>query len=704
MITLNNERLINREISWLHFNGRVLQEAIDQKNPLMERIKFLGIFSNNRDEFFRVRIATLKRMLKYREVEGEDTQPVQDIIDEISRIVKEQERTFTWTYRKIVLELYRENIILLNENQLTERQGEIIRKYFREKVRPYLFPIMIDLLENISTLKDKSIYLGVVCRDSKDPEHEDYALVKVPSKIHSRFFTFPPEVGQNYIILLDDIIRYCLDDVFGVFGFDTFEAYTIKFTRDAELDLDYDVSKSFVETMYESVKKRKRGNPVRFVYDEKMPKKLLKKLRKKLGLKNDDDIRAGGRYHNFKDFMDFPQFNKPELYFELRRPMFHPDLPINQSVFEVLKQKDIILHYPYQSFQHIVDWLREASIDPRVTTIKMTFYRTARYSNVVNALVNAARSGKSVTVFMELQARFDEEANIQLTEKFQEEGVKVIQAIPGYKVHSKLIFIRRREDHGNMNYVNVSTGNFNESTARLYADDSILTANQEIAEDVNRVFYLFEERYVQPQLNSLIISPFYMREFFMEMLDNEMRNAAQGKEAWAILKLNNLTDQAIGEKLYEASQAGVKITLIVRSICVIIPGIKGLSENLEAFSIVDRFLEHSRILVFHNDNSPRFYITSADWMPRNFDHRIETSMPVYDPEIQQELMDMLKIQMRDNQKARIISKEKPNQYRILEQEEKIRSQTEIYNYLRKKYSVKGKTVEQEELPDDVRSD
>ena len=696
MITLDNNKLINREISWLHFNERVLQEAIDPKTPLLERIKFLGIFSNNRDEFFRVRIATLKRMLRYREEEGEDTKPVQNILNEISHIVKEQERTFTWTYRKLVLDLYRENIVLLNENQLTDKQGKIIRKYFREKVRPYLFPIMLDLLENISTLKDKSIYLGVVCKDSRDEEHEDYALVKVPSKIHSRFFTFPPEVGQNYIILLDDIIRYCLDDVFGVFGFDTFEAYTIKFTRDAELDLDYDVSKSFVEAMYESVKKRKRGNPVRFVYDETMPKKLLRKLRKKLGLKNDDDIRPGGRYHNFKDFMDFPKFNKPELYFEPRPPMFHPDLPINQSVFEALKKKDIILHYPYQSFQHIVDWLREASIDPRVTTIKMTFYRTAKYSNVVNALVNAARSGKSVTVFMELQARFDEEANIQLTEKFQEEGVKVIQAIPGYKVHSKLIFIRRREEHGYMNYVNVSTGNFNESTARLYADDAILTANQEIAEDVNRTFYLFEERYVQPQLNSLIIAPFYMREFFMEMLDNEMRNARQGKEARVILKLNNLTDKAIAGKLYEASQAGVKITLIVRSICVVIPGVQGLSENIDAFSIVDRFLEHSRVLFFHNNADPRFYITSADWMPRNFDHRIETCMPIYDAEIQKELMDMLKIQMKDNQKARIISKERPNQYRTSNQEERIRSQVEIYDYLKHKHSTKNKTVEQEE--------
>ena len=697
MIELNNDKLTNREISWLHFNERVLQEALDESNPLLERIKFLGIFSNNRDEFFRVRIATLKRLKKLRELEGGNDKAVQDVLDSISDIVKEQEKTFTWAYRKLVLELYRENIVLLNEKQLSEEQGKEVRKYFREKVRPYLFPIMLNSLENINTLKDRSIYLGVVCRSTKDPDCEDYALAKVPSKVHSRFYTMKPELGRNFIILLDDVIRYCLDDVFGVFGYDSFEAYTVKFTRDAELDVDYDVSKSFIEAMAESIKKRKRGMPVRFVYDEEMPKKLLDKLRKKLKLKNDDDIRSGGRYHNFKDFIDFPKFDRPALYYRKMAPMFHPDLPINQSIFQRIRDKDICLHYPYQSFQHVIDWLREASIDPKVTAIKMTFYRTARYSNVVNALINAARSGKAVTVFMELQARFDEEANIQLTGKFKDEGVKVIQAIPGYKVHSKLILVKRREEEGYVNYANISTGNFNESTAKLYADDALFTSDPGITSDVDRVFQLFEERYSQPHLNQLIIAPFNKREFFLELLDKEIENAHAGKEAWAIIKLNNITDRPIAEKLYEASKAGVKLNLIVRSICVVIPGIEGLSENIEAFSIVDRFLEHSRVLVFANAGHPKYFITSADWMPRNFDNRIEATCPILDKGIQKELLAMLQIQIQDNQKARIISKTNPNQYRQTDDEKMMRSQVEIYNYLKKKHYKKEKSVMKEDI-------
>jgi polyphosphate kinase len=695
MIELDDDKLINREISWLQFNERVLQEALDESNPLLERVSFMGIFSNNRDEFFRVRIATLRRMVKVYEDEEKDPTVIQKVLTEVDRIVKEQEQSFTWAYRKLVLALYRENIVLLNEHQLTEEQGKIVRKHFREKVRPYLFPIMLDLLEKTSMLKDRSIYLAIDMEKSTTQE-KDYALVKVPSKIHSRFFELPNELGRHYIILLDDVIRYCLDDVFGVFGFDRFKAYTIKFTRDAELDVDYDVSKSFLEAMAESLKKRKQGVPVRFVYDETMPRKLLKKLLKTLEIKEEDSIRPGGRYHNFKDFMDFPKFKKPHLYHKPMPPLFHPDLPINQSVFETVRKKDIMLHYPYQSFQHIIDWLREASIDPKVSVIKMTFYRTARYSNVVNALINAARSGKAVTVFMELQARFDEEANIQLTQKFTEEGVKVIQAIPGFKVHSKLILIRRRENSGYRFYTNISTGNFNESTAKIYADDAILTSRQDIAADVERIFQLFEERYALPKLNKLVISPFYMRQFNMDLIDNEIQNAKQGREAWMLIKLNNLTDKAIAQKLYEASQAGVKITLIIRGICVVVAGIEGLSDNIEAFSIVDRYLEHSRVIVFANNGDPKFFITSADWMPRNFDHRIETTMPVEDDSLKQELMDMLQIQIRDNTKARHLMKDRFNQYRRLHNDEKVQSQVEIYHYLKNKHYASDDAVLKED--------
>lgn len=697
MIELSDKKLINRDISWLNFNERVLQEAMDRANPLLERVNFLGIFSNNRDEFYRVRIAALKRLQKIEDAEGGNPEAVQEVLDKVAEILENQDKKFSWVYRKLVIELYRENIVLINEKQLSEAQGKEVRKYFREKVRPYLFPLMLDNLENITMLKDRSIYLAVICKNSKDEEQVEYAIAKVPSKMHSRFIRLASDVGRHYIIMLDDVIRYCLDDVFGVFGYDTFEAYTIKFTRDAELDVDYDVSKSFLEAMAESVKKRKKGNPVRFIYDDTMPKKLLTKLRKRLKLKNDDDIRPGTRYHNFKDFMDFPKFNdKKHLYFKKQPPMFHPALPINASIFDVIRQKDVCLHYPYQSFQHIVDWLREASIDPNVTTIKMTFYRTAKYSNVVNALINAARSGKSVTVFMELQARFDEEANIQLTGKFKEEGVKVIQAIPGYKVHSKLIYIKRKENGGSRSYANISTGNFHESTAKIYADDALLTSNQEITQEVDRIFQLFEERYSRPVFKHLIISPFYTRDFFLDLFDKEMKNVKKGKEAWVIVKLNNLTDKRLANKIYEASQAGVKITLIIRGICVVVPGIKGLSENIEAFAIVDKYLEHSRVLVYANGGEPKFFITSADWMPRNLDHRIETTAPVLDVAIQEELLNMLLIQMKDNTKSRWLTKENPNQYRKSDNDAVIQSQVEIFEYLKKRHYEEEVSVKQED--------
>ncbi len=686
MKELDGKNLINREISWLHFNGRVLQEAIDERNPLLERVKFLGIFSNNRDEFFRVRVATLKRLKQVKEKEGEDVQQLQEVLDKISIILQEQEKEYNWAYRKLVADLYQEKIVIINEKQLNEKQGEIVKAYFKEKVRPYIFPLMINSLVDVDSLKDRSSFLAVICKKSDQPEVEDYALVKIYTKIHSRFLTLPGEMGEQYIIFLDDVMRYCMADVFGVFGFDTFESYAIKFTRDAEIDLDHDVSKSFIAMMSEGVKKRKKGNPVRFIYDKNMPKKLLKVLTKKLKLKNQDDAIGSDRYHNFKDFLAFPEFDLPNLYNKKLPPLPHPDFPLHQSIFDKIREKDYALHYPYQSFQHIVDWLREASIDPNVRSIKMTFYRTAKYSNVVNALINAARNGKSVTVFMELQARFDEEANILLTGKFKEEGVKVIQAIPGYKVHGKLIHIKRKEEDGYRSYVNISTGNFHESTAKLYADDSLLTANQEIAKEVDRIFRLFEERYTIPKFEHLVISPFYQRDFFIKLLNKEIANAKKGKEAWVMVKLNNITDDKIANKLYEASKAGVKITLNVRGICVVQPKVKGLSDNIEGFSIVDRFLEHSRVLVFANGGAPRYFITSADWMIRNFDRRIEVTCPIYDKDIQAEFRDMLEIQQKDNVKSRIISKKTPNTYKKRKSTaDKVRSQEAIYEYLKEKY-------------------
>jgi polyphosphate kinase len=677
--------LLNREISWLHFNERVLQEAADKRNPLIERLKFLGIFSNNRDEFFRVRVATLNRMVKFGQSQPDASFNPKKILIEINEIVQTQEHEFINIYHEIVKDLESSNIFLLNETQLTPEQGEFVKKYFQEKVRVFLFPIMIRSLKDITSLVDRSIYLAVSLKSSGKKVKDDHALIELPTRLVNRFLILPREDNKQFVMLLDDVIRFCLSEIFSIFGYDEFEAYTVKVTRDAEIDVDTDVSKSFLEVMTDSIKQRKRGIPVRFIYDNEIPKTLLNLLTKKLDITREDPTRGGGRYHNFKDFMAFPNLGHPELEYPPLPPLLHPDIPTNASIISLMKQKDIMLHYPYQSFRYVIDLLREASIDPKVRSIKMTIYRAAKNSSVINALINAARNGKYVTVYMELQARFDEEANIYWAERLHEEGVKVIQSIPGFKVHAKLLLIRRKENNRNVLYGMISTGNFNEDTARVYADDSLLTSHPVICMDAYNAFHQMESAIRPFKYKDLILAPFAMRNFFINLINQEMKNAKAGKEAWIILKLNNLVDEIIVRKLYRASQAGVNIRLIIRGVCVLIPGIPGLSDNIEGIAIVDRFLEHSRVLVFYNAGHPLYYITSADWMVRNFDNRIEVACPVYDKKIQEDLQRMLDIQWADNQKARLIRKGSPNLYKKSE-EPPLQSQIEIYRYFQGKGS------------------
>jgi polyphosphate kinase len=676
------EKFVNREISWLEFNGRVLQEAADETTPLIERVKFLGIFSNNLDEFFRVRVATLNRLLDF-DKKNDDNLNINPrrTLKEINRIDAEQQKEFARIFRKLVRELAHEGIHIINEKDLSEEHGTYIRKFFNNNVRSQLFPIMLGNLKS-SSLIDKSIYLAIRLTKKSHSGEEQFAIIRVPAGPLSRFLILPPSDGQQYIILLDDVIRYCFDDIFSIFGYDHFEAYTFKFTRDAELDIDNDVSKSFLEIITESLKQRKLGAPVRFIYDKNMPGKLLGMLKQKLDISETDTLSKSGRYHNFKDFMSFPELGRHDLLFEPTLPLEHRRIPKKESILSVLRDRDIMLHYPYQSFSYIIDLLREASIDPQVRSIKMTLYRVARDSNVINALINAARNGKSVTVFMELQARFDEEANIYWAGKMQEEGIKLIQGIPGFKVHCKLLIIRRKEGDKNVYYANIGTGNFNEQTARVYADDSLLTSNQQITAEVNSVFHLFESKYNPPKFNRLVVAPFQMRNFFIRMINAEINQAKAGKEAWCILKLNNLVDDKIITKLYQAGQAGVKVRVICRGTCTMIPGLKGFSENIEAISIVDKFLEHSRVLIFNNGGDEKYFISSADWMVRNLDNRIEVACPVLDKGIQQELKTMLLIQLKDNTKARIVNHEEPNFYKDRDKLPRIRSQMEIYNYLK----------------------
>jgi polyphosphate kinase len=673
--------LVNREISWLYFNGRVLQEASDKSNPLLERLKFLGIFSNNRDEFFRVRVATLNRMLRVGNLSYDSTINPRKVLKQIFEIVQVQEREFMTVYEEIVNELRTHGINILDETKLNKEQGHFVKRYFHEQVRVGLFPIMISNLKQFPSLVDKSIYLAVKLSRSDRKTKSDYALIELPTRTLSRFLILPSADKNHYVILLDDVVRYCLSEIFSVFGYDTFSAFTVKITRDAELDFDSDVSKSFLEVVSESLKQRKRGQPVRFVFDKGMSDDLLRFLQKKLEIGKNDPIRGGGRYHNFKDFMNFPTLGHRELMYEPLPPLKHKDLAENRSVLSVVKQKDIMLHFPYQSFQYIIDLLREASIDPKVRSIKMTIYRAAKNSSVINALINAARNGKYVTVFMELQARFDEEANISWTQRLKEEGVKVIHGIPGFKVHSKLILVRRKENNKDFYYSLIGTGNFNEDTARVYADLSLLTANQDICQDVVNAFHMMEASLKPYRYEKLIVSPFSMRNFFIKMLSREIRNAKEGKEAWVIIKLNSLVDEAIVKKLYRASQAGVKISLIIRGICVLKPGVEGLSENIHGISIVDRFLEHARVIVFANGGKHQVYITSADWMVRNFDNRVEVACPVENRELKEELMEMLRIELADNVKARYIGGDEANLY-VKKNGKKIRSQSEFYNFLK----------------------
>jgi polyphosphate kinase len=678
-------RYTNREASWLSFNERVLQEAADPATPLIERIKFLGIFSSNLDEFYRVRVATLKRILntdrKSRVLLGEAPDNVLVRIEET--VIRLHEK-FDDIYSGIVRELGENGIVMVNEHELTSEQNEYVHEYFQENVRPLLFPVLIDNLEKFPVLKDNAIYLAVLLRKKKASKSPDHAIIEVPTNSLSRFLVLPKNDGKTRIILLDDVIRLGMDLIFSMFGYTRYEAFTIKVTRDAELEQDDDITKSFYEKMSKSLRQRKTGAPVRFVYDHRIPSDFLKLLIKKNHLKQDDTLIPGGRYHNFRDFMGFPAVGPPMLRYEPLPPLNHPDLDPRQSIISVMKKKDILLHYPYQTFNHLIDLLREASFDPKVSSIKMTLYRVAKNSSVANALIRAVRNGKSVTVVIELQARFDEEANIYWTDRLREEGVKIIHGVPNLKVHSKLCLITRIEHGREVLYANVATGNYNENTARIYSDHGLLTSDKRITRDVERLFEFFDNNYKSFRYNHLVVSPFSMRARMTALIHQEMKNARNGKPASIILKSNSLFDKGMIDLLYDASRAGVRITLIVRGICSLIPGVPGMSENIDAFSIVDRFLEHSRIYIFHNDGDELYYISSADWMTRNIDRRVEVTCPIYDPSIQRELREFIDIQLRDNQKARYLDEGRENVYRRDSGAEPVRAQPDIYRLLKSK--------------------
>jgi len=675
--------LINRDISWLSFNARVLQEASDKTLPLIERIKFLGIFSNNLDEFFRVRVGTYKRMINLgknaRYYIGENPSKV---LQKIQSVVVQHQKEFDRIYAEILLELKKKNIYIVDEKELSKSQGLYVKNYFKEMVRPLLVPIMIQHTNKLPYLRDKSIYLAVKLSHKVKNKDSRYALIQVPDDL-PRFVQLPDDQKKpgTYIILLDDVIRYCLEDIFFVFNYDTYGAYTIKLTRDAELDIDSDLSKSITEKISKSLKQRKIGEPVRLVYDAKIPKDMLDFLTKSMKIDKNQALLPGGRYHNFKDFMQFPKVGGAEMVSTPLPTLEHPKLKGNKSMFELLRKEDVLLTFPYQTFDHIIDFLREAAIDPAVTSIKITLYRVAKNSKIINALVNALQNGKSVTVVVELQARFDEQANLNLANKLQDEGATLIYGVQGLKVHSKIIYISRKEGIKTVNYAHVGTGNFNESTARVYSDFSLFTSDNRVTSEVEKVFHFFKNNYKAGTYKHLLVAPFFMRNKLLKLIQNEIKNAKAKKPALIQLKLNSLTDEELIKKLYVASNAGVKVQLIIRGICSLVPGVKGMSENIEAISLVDQYLEHARSMLFYNNGDELVYISSADWMIRNLDFRTEVACPIYNKDLKNEIKKIFDLQWNGSTKVRILNEKQDNPYRQAPDGIKRRAQLEIYKYL-----------------------
>jgi len=675
-------RYINRELSWLHFNARVLQEAADNNVPLIERLRFLGIFSNNLDEFFKVRYATVKRIYEAGK-EGKSQLgglKAEELLEAITKIVIDQQSESLKILSSIDVELECQNIHILDESDITEIHHDFIKNYFLQVISPALVIIILNEEVALPELKDSAAYLTV--KMSNTNGNDRFALIEI-SKAMDRFIVLPSVGESQYIIMVDNILRYCLDDIFNIFDYDSISAHMIKITRDGELDFDSDLSKSFVEKLSASVKDRNSGEPVRFVYDKKIDQDTLDFLLNIMGIDSQDSIIPGGRYHNRRDYMDFPSLGRTDLLYDKIKPLPVKGLSLQKSIFNTIANKDYLVYTPYHTFSYIVKFLREAALDPNVKTIKITIYRLAQISHVASSLINAAKNGKEVTVSIELRARFDEAANINYAEQMQGAGVKMFFGVTGLKVHCKMCVVEREEEGKLKRYGFISTGNFNESTAKVYTDFTLLTANSKILKDINKVFDFFRVNYKVYKYKHIITSPHYTKTKLFNLIDNEILNANSGKPAYIKLKMNSISNNDMIKKLYEASRAGVQIQMIVRGICCLIPGVNGMSENIEVISIVDKFLEHTRLFVFANNDDPKIYISSADWMTRNIHTRVEVTCPIYDENIKKELLDLFDICWNDNVKARVINETQDNNY-LKNDKKKIRAQFETYNYYLKK--------------------
>lgn len=681
-----NIRIRNKEISWLSFNERLLQEASKKEVPLIERLKFLGIYSNNLDEFFRIRVAILRRLASIDNlVLNEGEQPA-EILDLIEQTVISQSQWFERIYDQLLKDLAEEDIYIINEGHLTAEQGEYVTTFFKDEVRPRIMPVIIKKNQPLPSLNDDAIYLAVVMAKSKK---EEYALIEVPTDILPRFVIMPSTDHKRHIILLEDVIRYELKDIFYMFSFKTIKSYIVKVTRDAELDLDDDVAESYVKILSKSLEKRGNSELVRFVHDKEIPENFLALLLKKLNFDRDDVIIGGSRIHNFKDFMGFPSIGKKHLYYNTISPLPHPDISQGEPILSAIAKKDILLHFPYHSFYSFIDLLREASIDPKVTEIRMTAYRMAKNSNVIHALINAARNGKKVTVVLELRARFNEQDNIQWGNQLTREGVKVILGVPGLKVHSKLCLITRKEEKELVHYACVGTGNFNEMTARVFSDQMLWTANPALSKEVYKIFDFFQKNYKIGRYHHLLVSPFTMRYKMIQMIRQETQAARNGEKAAIYIKCNNLVDPEIIGKLYDAARAGVDVRLSVRGMFSLISSSEEENYSIPSVGIIDRYLEHSRVYYFFNSGKENIYISSADLMSRNLDRRVEVTVPVYDPTLKKELIAFLNLQWNDNTSARILDNELTNQINHRGDQTTLTSQVAFYEFLQSTRENKG---------------
>ena len=675
-----------KELSWLAFNERVLQEAADRNNPAVERIRFLGIYSNNLDEFFRVRVADVKRLILIAHNAGNDEEAEHQrlLLVQIQRKVVELSKKFDTIHKEVVKNLARYNIYILPKNQLNDYQRDWVRNYFINKVLRHIAPILIDKKTDLlSRLNGTAVYLYVALR--REGRNPRFAAVQVPTGEISRFHLIPPQKSRKnkHIIMLDDMIQLCMEDIFrGFVKFDTLESYSFKMTRDSEYSINDEIDESYVEKMSESMKQRLIAEPVRVIHDQDMPEDMVEDLQKRLKVTKLDTLHSAGHYRNFKDFIGFPNVGRDYLENSKLPAIDTRDFSGYNTVFDAISAHDILLYYPYHRFLHFTEFLRQAAFDPSVKSIRLNIYRVASHSRIVSSLIDAVDNGKKVTVVVELRARFDEEANIEWSKRMTDAGIRVVLGIPSLKIHSKLCIVSREERGKLMHYAHFGTGNFNEKTAKIYTDYSLFTKNQEMAEEANSVFELISYPYRRFKFQHLQISPLTARTKSQSLIRQEIQFLKEGHDAQITFKINNLVDKELIDDLYRASQAGMKIRGIVRGMCGLRPGVKGLSENIELISIVDRFLEHPRVMIFNGGGNRKVYISSADWMTRNMDNRIEVGAPIYDETLQQRIVDIMEIQFKDTLKARQIDKDQLNQYVKRGNRKKLRSQEEIYTYLK----------------------